>query len=523
VAHSVCSKMSIAASEAGDAPILEEDFYPEGDPSDERWRVGRRVRVEYEEEGVGGKQIKKWYPALIVAYDEESETPFTLKFENGDTEQAQLPDNDMRSLPDGPCAICDKDDCYTEDMFVQCAACSLTVHQGCYGCRPFPGDADWFCDLCAKDASRPALANATMCALCGKRGGALKPTVDSRFHAHLACVIWIPEAHVVDTVTMQPVEIRHVPISRQRLRCSLCKNKDGPMDAPVQCYEPSCARSFHIGCARESSENFYIAINDACEPVAMCPRHVPEEFKKMKDPKKKGRFAQDTPAFKTISLRDVLSDPILVGLEEKIKAIEDQKRAETQALSDKMAQRMRDADIRRQHQRERQFTAQQRGAHDHAERANDIATAHARASNAAAHHALAPNAGVGGIVPSDNTAPAGAAAGGGGAASSTGVIHPAQHAAHAGVAVGENGYVKHEYDAAVPAANSTGVIEMLAQAAGAVGTGALYPPHAYPTPPHPQHAAMMQSMHPGYGGPGQPGMVMPPAGYAANFAGESPE
>ena len=52
--------------------------------------------------------------------------------------------------------------------------------------------------------------------------------------AHLACVIWIPEAHVVDTSAMGPVEIRHVPISRQRLKCSICKEKHSAMDAPVQ-------------------------------------------------------------------------------------------------------------------------------------------------------------------------------------------------------------------------------------------------------------------------------------------------
>jgi hypothetical protein len=49
-------------------------------------------------------------------------------------QQVNLPDDDTRALPDGPCGICDKDECYSEDMFVQCAACALTVHQGCYGC-----------------------------------------------------------------------------------------------------------------------------------------------------------------------------------------------------------------------------------------------------------------------------------------------------------------------------------------------------------------------------------------------------
>ena len=215
---------------------------PDGDPDNECWRVGRRVRVLYEEEGDDGKAVKRWYPAVITAYTAENEAPYTLLFETGDTEDVQLPDPDTRPMPDGPCSICDKSDCYTADMFVQCAGCALTVHQGCYGIRSFPADRDWFCDLCANDPSRPALVNVTQCVLCGKRGGALKPTVDKRYHAHLACVIWIPEAHVVDTPTMGPVEIRHIPVSRQRLRCSLCKTKETPLDAPVQCYEPTCAR-----------------------------------------------------------------------------------------------------------------------------------------------------------------------------------------------------------------------------------------------------------------------------------------
>jgi len=40
------------------------------------------------------------YPALITAYDEEAEeAPYTLTFENGDTEQAKLPDPDMVLRP----------------------------------------------------------------------------------------------------------------------------------------------------------------------------------------------------------------------------------------------------------------------------------------------------------------------------------------------------------------------------------------------------------------------------------------
>ncbi len=53
---------------------------------------------------------------------------------------------------------------------------------------------------------------------------------------------------------MRPVEIRHIPAQRQKLKCFICKTKDltaAPFDAPVQCYEPTCARRDREGERRE--------------------------------------------------------------------------------------------------------------------------------------------------------------------------------------------------------------------------------------------------------------------------------
>ena len=503
--------MSVQASDAGDK-------FPEGDPADDRWRVGRRVRVEYEEEGEGGKKVKRWYPAEITAYDEDADTPFTLTFENGDTDAVQLPDNDIRALPDGPCAVCDKPGCYAEDLFVQCAACALTVHQGCYGCRSFPGDNDWFCDLCANDASRPALANMTQCSLCGKRGGALKRTVDSRFYAHLSCVIWIPEAHVVDTVTMSPVEIRHVPISRQRLKCSLCKTKDTAMDAPVQCYEPTCARSFHVGCARASDEQFYIAINDACEPVALCPRHCPEEHKRPKEPKKRGggRQKAEGPEFKKISLKEVLSDPLLVDLQEKINAAETAKKQVGGVLNDKMAERMRNMEERRTKMRERQLVYHQRRTQENAERAIDIGAASARAANAAAQQALQPGAGVWRGTPDQpGSRPPGMGADGALSAEGSVVKHEAKAVAPGGgIAVVQEAAAHNGGAGGAPAANQMVKAESgdgpAASASNDVsGSALVMGAHGYPA----QAGIAGQEA-------GQPGthLVPPGAAYNASFA-----
>jgi hypothetical protein len=180
----------------------------------------------------------------------------------------------MRSLPAGACHVCNKEECFEDDLVVECDACGLVVHQSCYGVRPHPGDAPWLCDICKDDAQRPARARAELCALCGKTGGALKVTACGKHFAHLACVIWIPEAHVVNTTDMKPVEIRHIPWQRQKLRCNICKSKDAPCDAPVQCYDPTCAKSFHVGCARESGEKYLIVISDDASPLACAPANL---------------------------------------------------------------------------------------------------------------------------------------------------------------------------------------------------------------------------------------------------------
>ena len=172
--------------------------------------------------------------------------------------------------------------------------------------------------------------------------------------------------------------------------------------------------SFHVGCARASDEQFFISINDASEPVAFCPKHVPEEHKKPKEPKKKGRrsLAIEGPEIKTISLREVLTDPVLVALKNKLEAVEEAKRQASKELSDKMGERQRNAEMRRKAQSERHMAMSQRLAGDHAEHAADIAAASARAANAAAQHSMLPGAGVSPALQAGGTAPAGDGGGG---------------------------------------------------------------------------------------------------------------
>ena len=58
------------------------------------------ILKEYVYDSLLSFHLWRRYPALITAYDEEAEeAPYTLTFENGDTEQAKLPDPDMVLRP----------------------------------------------------------------------------------------------------------------------------------------------------------------------------------------------------------------------------------------------------------------------------------------------------------------------------------------------------------------------------------------------------------------------------------------
>jgi len=69
--------------------------------------------------------------------------------------------------------ICNNGDYEDEDMIVFCGNCNLAVHQSCYGIEELP-DEDWFCHNCNVFCFKKGLMIA--CALCPKKGGAMKPT-----------------------------------------------------------------------------------------------------------------------------------------------------------------------------------------------------------------------------------------------------------------------------------------------------------------------------------------------------------
>ncbi|EAS03088.2 PHD zinc finger protein (macronuclear) [Tetrahymena thermophila SB210] len=82
------------------------------------------------------------------------------------------------------CQVCNECDYADNDLIVFCSRCNMSVHQKCYGIASLPQE-DWICDACISFGPN---AKYLRCALCTKRGGALKRSkmpVKTNFFEHL--------------------------------------------------------------------------------------------------------------------------------------------------------------------------------------------------------------------------------------------------------------------------------------------------------------------------------------------------
>ena len=91
--------------------------------------VGKKVAVLYDD--------GKWYPADIISHQPNKKEPFTLRFETGETVDTELPDKDIRPLPDDPCDVCNKDECFEDDLLIR----SSILLRGSANFRRVPPDA----------------------------------------------------------------------------------------------------------------------------------------------------------------------------------------------------------------------------------------------------------------------------------------------------------------------------------------------------------------------------------------------
>ncbi|XP_031478459.1 histone-lysine N-methyltransferase TRX1-like isoform X2 [Nymphaea colorata] len=144
------------------------------------------------------------------------------------------------------CNVCNMDEEYSSNLFLQCDKCRMMVHARCYGeSEPWSGKL-WLCNLCQPDAPSPP----PKCCLCPVVGGALKITTDGRW-AHLTCAMWIPETCLVDVKKMEPIDgLNMIHKDRWKLLCSIC---GVPYGACIQCSNSSCRVAYHPLCARAAN------------------------------------------------------------------------------------------------------------------------------------------------------------------------------------------------------------------------------------------------------------------------------
>ncbi|KDN45083.1 hypothetical protein K437DRAFT_125829 [Tilletiaria anomala UBC 951] len=213
------------------------------------------------------------------------------------TEEPSMPE----ILPPPPrpeptkCTFCKKLE--PKKKLVQCANCSMSVHQGCYGCSDDALKADqWFCDACGNERYREHLLS-PYCILCplprnfanvgnlsnldkpltGPGSGrgrkpatskessinapppltpleVMKPT---EYHnwVHILCSIYIAECLFSNTETLSLVEgASNLPPWRYSARCEICGEVTG---ACVSCAEQGCRKTFHVSCAY-AAQPFYL-------------------------------------------------------------------------------------------------------------------------------------------------------------------------------------------------------------------------------------------------------------------------
>ncbi|GAA6088771.1 lysine-specific demethylase 4C isoform X6 [Tachysurus ichikawai] len=126
---------------------------------------------------------------------------------------------------------------------VACTHCCVQVHASCYGVAAQDVTREWTCDRCSCGDLTAE------CCLCNLRGGALKPTTDSRW-AHVMCAVGLPEAKFIDIVKRNPIELSAVPAQRYKLKCIYChKRMKKIVGACIQCSCGRCPTSFHVTCA----------------------------------------------------------------------------------------------------------------------------------------------------------------------------------------------------------------------------------------------------------------------------------
>uniref|UniRef100_A0A7I4AAM8 PHD-type domain-containing protein n=1 Tax=Physcomitrium patens TaxID=3218 RepID=A0A7I4AAM8_PHYPA len=135
------------------------------------------------------------------------------------------------------CCICNGGKVEENKPVNTCKQCFVHVHQSCSGTRGKLHDdqsrviapAYRYCRNC-EEVADGTIQSSVSCALCPKKGGALKPTVVTQKWAHVTCALHTNETSSVDPDVREPIDSITAVVERaheQEDRCGLCGMNKG--------------------------------------------------------------------------------------------------------------------------------------------------------------------------------------------------------------------------------------------------------------------------------------------------------
>ncbi|OMJ95765.1 hypothetical protein SteCoe_844 [Stentor coeruleus] len=180
------------------------------------------------------------------------------------------------------CAVCAEDD--FDDLIVVCKKCSIIVHPKCYKVSQTD---NFICDVCQVYPSNTEIP----CALCPKKGGALKetihntkdlifpnyPTIKAKVKKDHKSLVWVHAfcAQHTPGVTFRNcgVDLSGIDTSKLNMQCDICKSKEGVC---LQCSFNRCSAAFHPECGKD----LFVSTKTS-EKKIYCALHKPLKLRKM--------------------------------------------------------------------------------------------------------------------------------------------------------------------------------------------------------------------------------------------------
>ncbi|KAH8378121.1 hypothetical protein KR093_009414 [Drosophila rubida] len=188
--------------------------------------------------------------------------------------------------PKRMCCVCLGERSDDVNEIVECDACGVSVHEGCYGvsdnvsisstnstCSTEP----WFCEACRAGVSEPD------CELCPNKGGIYKETDVGKW-VHLICALYVPGVAFGEVEQLSSVTLFEMQYSKWGGKlCSLCDNAlFARTGVCIGCDAGMCKTYFHVTCAQVAG--YLIEAHhedDAADPFyAHCKVHSEKEMLK---------------------------------------------------------------------------------------------------------------------------------------------------------------------------------------------------------------------------------------------------